>query len=66
MPSDRTVADDAGDELARRQRDLDEAREQLVATGEILRAMGTSASTLRRCSAPSSRVPVGSAVPTRR
>jgi signal transduction histidine kinase/ActR/RegA family two-component response regulator len=46
VPTDRTVADDAGDDLTRRQRDLDEAREQLVATGEILTAMGTSASNL--------------------
>ena len=46
MPSDRTLTDDAGDDLTRRQRDLDEAREQLVATGQILTAIGTSASDL--------------------
>ncbi len=46
MPSDRTVTDDAGDDLTRRQGDLDEAREQLVATGQILTAIGTSASDL--------------------
>jgi signal transduction histidine kinase/ActR/RegA family two-component response regulator len=46
VPSDRTVADDAGDDLTRQQGDLDEAREQLVATGQILQAIGTSASDL--------------------
>jgi two-component system NtrC family sensor kinase len=46
VPSDRTAADDAGDDLTRRQRDLDEAREQLLATGQILTAIGTSASDL--------------------
>jgi signal transduction histidine kinase/ActR/RegA family two-component response regulator len=46
VPSDRTVADDAGDDLSRRQRDLEEAREQLVATGQILTAIGTSTSDL--------------------
>jgi signal transduction histidine kinase/ActR/RegA family two-component response regulator len=44
VPSDRKVVDDAGDDLTRRQRDLDEAREQLAATGQILTAIGTSAS----------------------
>jgi signal transduction histidine kinase/ActR/RegA family two-component response regulator len=46
VPSDRTAAEDARDDLAQRQRDLDEAREHLVATGLILTAIGTSASDL--------------------
>ena len=37
---------DPGDELAQLRNDLDEAREQLSATGEILLAIGASASDL--------------------
>ena len=46
MPSDRTTAEAAGDDLTPRQSDLDEARDHLAATGEILTAIGTSASDL--------------------
>ena len=46
MPSDRTTAGAAGDDLTPRQSDLDEARDHLAATGEILTAIGTSASDL--------------------
>jgi signal transduction histidine kinase/ActR/RegA family two-component response regulator len=45
VPRNRTAAEDAGD-LDQRQSDLDEAREHLAATGEILTAIGTSASDL--------------------
>jgi signal transduction histidine kinase/ActR/RegA family two-component response regulator len=44
VSSDRTTA--AGDDPIPRQSDLDEARDHLAATGEILTAIGTSASDL--------------------
>ena len=44
MPSDSTPATDPARDLGQLQRDLDEVREHLAATGEILSAMGTSGS----------------------
>jgi signal transduction histidine kinase/CheY-like chemotaxis protein len=43
VPSELTPATDRGQDLVRPRRDLDEAREHLAATSEILTAMGASA-----------------------